>query len=501
MRVQRGFECTETRDLHRQPAANQGDALVLAELDRRLRLVDWAGLRQGIRLGPHAALPVAEAVVGRRVVADDVDLRARRHVQAESPVDRVHQHASQPLAPQVGRGPHGGDEDLVGLAARVGRLARPRHRLHRLVLLALDRRVVWLHSLEHLAAQQHRAVGRRMRLVHVGVAEHIRHAAQDRVARVRLLDHAARRLDFVMTVVADPGLAEHLLAEAAGPLAAVPRVLLELARAVLGVGERVRAGAQRHHRHAAQVRVHEPPHRRVVPGAEAQLHHEQVGAVDRLGHAEAAGGRGIDAAILAEGEQHRALGAVVRRQQAGQHRHPFLRAILLVAGHEHHVLAGERAGGGLVGLEDELGSGQRSESEKARDESTHAASVSASTGWGEVAACVSRPQVDRRSLFHCTVRAPTPAHPVVEHPHHVAAPHLRKVVVAMHLLAPPAAGDHVRAEHVLHRAEVQAADVFASSAAPWAWNMASYALARTSSLGHDPGVDVSPFPAESARNG
>ena len=72
----------------------------------------------------------------------------------------------------------------------------------------------------------------------------------------------------------------------------------------------------------------------------ARLDEHQVGVV-KIGQARNVRVRMRidDAGVRIHGEEHGAAEAVQSRQHPGQHGQPFLRAILLVAGHQHDVAA------------------------------------------------------------------------------------------------------------------------------------------------------------------
>ena len=149
-------------------------------------------------------------------------------------------------------------------------------------------------------------------------------------------DDPARALLAVAAVVADPGLAQHLPAEAAVPLLALP--------AVAGVGlapldvEGVRRRPQADDRPARLDVVDDVLHLVVGQVAEAGEEDHQVGRLERLQAGDVVATVGVDRPVLVDREQHRALEAVMLREDLRQLRQRLLRAVLLVAADQHDVL-------------------------------------------------------------------------------------------------------------------------------------------------------------------
>ena len=144
----------------------------------------------------------------------------------------------------------------------------------------------------------------------------------------------------MMAVVVDPGFAEHLLAEAAGPVLVAPVVLDVGAVLVLGITERVRRRAQAQDRLA---RIHELVdvlHVAVRQFAEPRGDDHHVGGLQGLQAGDVVLVQRIDRPVRrVDGEQHGTLEAVVDGQDLAQHRQGFLGTVLLVAADQHDVLA------------------------------------------------------------------------------------------------------------------------------------------------------------------
>ena len=104
--------------------------------------------------------------------------------------------------------------------------------------------------------------------------------------------------------------------------------------------ESMRAGAQGDDRLARVQVIREVLHLRVGQFAEAQAHDTHVGGVERRHAGNVRQYERVNRAVSrVDGEKHRALEAMAHGQDSGQHRQPFLGAILLVAGEEDDVLA------------------------------------------------------------------------------------------------------------------------------------------------------------------
>src|SRR5881628_1761282 len=92
-----------------------------------------------------------------------------------------------------------------------------------MVLRALDRLVSRLHPFEHLTIDKHSGVvGQVSNAIHVGGSPNVIDAFEDGMMTEPIVDNTARAFLAVIAVVADPGVAENLLAEAAGPLLTAP---------------------------------------------------------------------------------------------------------------------------------------------------------------------------------------------------------------------------------------------------------------------------------------
>ena len=174
----------------------------------------------------------------------------------------------------------------------------------------------------------------------------------------------------VGAVVADPGLAQDLTAEA--PLVVVALVVegVFVERAVLRVAEAMGRGAQADDRAAAVQVVDDRLHLLDRDGLEAREDHEQVRVLQRLGAGDVAGVAQRDVAVLrVDPEQHRAGEALVLGEDARELRQGLLGLVLMVVGDEHDLLAFAGAFGadvrqrgiGRAGDEAEQGEGEDGE--------------------------------------------------------------------------------------------------------------------------------------------
>ena len=289
----------------------------------------------------------AEAEVRRLVLADDPGVAPLRDpvLHAQPPVHGVHEQAAQPLALEVRGGAHRRREHPRRLAACAGVGPGPGDRDHRVVLRSFDRRIVGRHAGENGAEQQDvRVVAQVPEPVDVGRAPDVVHAAQDRMARRGRRDDAAGALLAVTAVMVDPGVAEHLLAESAGPgLAAKAPVRVRAIRVAL-VGEGVGRGAQAHDRPPRLDVVDDVLHLLVGKFAKTCGDHHQVGVRERFEARDVRLLLRVDRPGLGVyREQHDALETVPHGEQLAQHRHRFLGAVFLVAGDEDDLAAGAGA--------------------------------------------------------------------------------------------------------------------------------------------------------------
>ena len=151
-------------------------------------------------------------------------------------------------------------------------------------------------------------------------------------------ENAAGALLAGTAVMADPGLAEDLLAEAAGPILAFPVILGELLAAL--VGESMRGRAQAEDWFARFDVPSQVSHLLVGQGAMSSEENQKIGILQAFQAGNVVFHAGIDGAILGiDGEEDGALEAVMPGQDFGQLRQCFLGAILSFAADEDDVLA------------------------------------------------------------------------------------------------------------------------------------------------------------------
>ena len=101
------------------------------------------------------------------------------------------------------------------------------------------------------------------------------------VLELRISD-ATSAFPAVVAMVADPGLAQDLLTEPAGPFLVLPIKFRERAPRVAGVSEGVRGGANGKDRLAGTQVVHKILHLIVRQFAKPQLHDQHIGALERV---------------------------------------------------------------------------------------------------------------------------------------------------------------------------------------------------------------------------
>src|SRR5690606_13656624 len=116
--------------------------------------------------------------------------------------------------------------------------------------------------------------------VNVGRSPNVRDAAEHWMRTMRFVDDAARALFAVNAVMVNPRFAEHLLAEAARPLFAVPTEMNIGTLFVARVSESVRAGAQSDNRFAAMEIIYEMFHVCIRPFAKSQGHNAEIGRIE-----------------------------------------------------------------------------------------------------------------------------------------------------------------------------------------------------------------------------
>ena len=148
----------------------------------------------------------------------------------------------------------------------------------------------------------------------------------------------------MIAMVADPGVTEDRLPKPARRIPAPPVVLRVRTLPISRVLKRMRRGSQAENRFARVHEVHDVFHLAVRQLAEPQKHHHHIRAVELF----QAGDVRLDVRINFTGvgidrEEDRASESMPLRQDLGQHRHAFLRAVFLVPGHEDDVLAFARA--------------------------------------------------------------------------------------------------------------------------------------------------------------
>ena len=152
----------------------------------------------------------------------------------------------------------------------------------------------------------------------------------------------------------DPGLAEHLAAEPAVPLLALPSPTA--VRPALG-RKGVRGRAHADHRPAALDVFDDVPHLFVGQIAKSREQHQQIGRIERFQTRNVIRLIGIDRAVLRiDGEQHRTLEAVAPGENLTQLWQTFFGAILFVPADQHDVLT---QSGSAVAGEHHAGSQRR----------------------------------------------------------------------------------------------------------------------------------------------
>ena len=156
----------------------------------------------------------------------------------------------------------------------------------------------------------------------------------------------------MVAVVIDPGLAEHLPAEAAVPFLALPTCTRRRSCRRLDV-ERVRRRPHADDRPARLDVVDDVLHLFVGQVAEAGEDDHQVGGLQRFQAGDVVRLIGVDGAVLGvDGKQHGAFEAVMPGQDLRQLRQGLLGAVLLVAADQDDVLA---LAGSVSAIEDDPG--------------------------------------------------------------------------------------------------------------------------------------------------
>ena len=158
-----------------------------------------------------------------------------------------------------------------------------------------------------------------------------------------VVDDAARALELVSSVMIDPGLAQHLLAEAAGPLLAAEAVFRVGAGRIARVVERMGRCAQAEDRLARVDKIGDVLHLVVRQVAEpgGDDHHVRVRQMFQTGDVVLI--VGIDRAVLGiDREQHRASETVPDSQDLAEHWHDLLRTVFFVSRNQHDMPAGPR---------------------------------------------------------------------------------------------------------------------------------------------------------------
>lgn len=272
------------------------------------------------------------------VGADEINLASGRDLvfHAQRPVGGIDQQAAKWLVLEIAGMAHGRGENARGLArpARIGLDPGDGDRFHSRL-----RRVIGTHAGEHLSHDERLAIAAQLPdRIDIRRPPDVLDAPEDRVVFHSPGDKAAGAFALVAAVVRDPGFAEHLATESAVPLLA--------AETVPGVGfvfsevERVRCRADADDRLAGVYVFDDILHLVVGQVAKAGENHHQVGGPKRLEAGDVVIDLGIDGSVFGiDGEENRALEAVVHGEDLGQRRHGFLGAILLVARNEDDVLA------------------------------------------------------------------------------------------------------------------------------------------------------------------
>ena len=228
-----GVDGAEGRGLSAGSGRRSGGGFFLLGVGRRRRgggrgAAGGDGLAEGVDGGGELVAVALEAVFARRVRIDEGDVGLGGNGETDGPEDGVDHEAAEGLVFEVGRGAHGGGEDFVLLAARVLEGAGPgdghRGGIEGLLLFVggallegFGGGVGGVHALEDETAEENLGVGGRVGLVDIAVTEDLGHAAEEGVGGGRGFRDAAGGLGLVFAPVGDPGLAEDVFAEAAGP--------------------------------------------------------------------------------------------------------------------------------------------------------------------------------------------------------------------------------------------------------------------------------------------
>ncbi len=154
------------------------------------------------------------------VVADWVGVEGVGDLGFEpgGPVGGVDEEAAEPWVFEVDGGADGGADDAAGFTVFVLVVAEPDEGLERIVFGALGGRVFGFHAGDDLAADEDLGCGREfVDAVDIGWAPDGGDPFEERVGGEVRVDDAAGAFGAVVAVVADPCIADDLLAEAAWP--------------------------------------------------------------------------------------------------------------------------------------------------------------------------------------------------------------------------------------------------------------------------------------------
>lgn len=203
-----------------------------------------------------------------------------------------------------------------------------------------------MHAREDLAEEQNFGVGGEIDdAIDVGGAPDVGDASEDGMFSVSGIDDAAGGFLVMIAVVVDPGFAEDLLTEAAGPFLVAPVVVCVRALTVAFVGEGVSGSADTEDGFAGVDEVDDVDHLIVGEFAKAEEHNHHVGVIQEMETGDIGLADWIDeAGVRIDGEEDGAFEAVAIGEDLGEHRKGFLGAVFFVACDEDEVFALTRAG-------------------------------------------------------------------------------------------------------------------------------------------------------------
>jgi hypothetical protein len=245
----------------------------------------------------------------------------------------IHDEAAQVFVGEIDRGTHRRAEGFARrFAIRRGVIEKPGQRLHGVVLRPANRHRAVVQRLRHRTTQQD---GRLAEVqvfdrIHIRGAKDLIHPTQHGMLQIRGLEHTARAFLLVRAVMRHPLFAEDFEAELA-PFE-VPRLR--------PAAEGMRGRAEADHRLAGVQELREMRQMIVWELTEARADDHEVRIAEEFGAADVLLVVRVDVArLFVRGEQHDAVEAMLLGQNLRQHRHRLLRAVFLIAGHEHDFLA------------------------------------------------------------------------------------------------------------------------------------------------------------------